>query len=111
MPVRTDITKYRNMHKEKIYNEYKKSPENFLVTEKEAKELLEKQKRVDSIWNKLKSVIGMDETISEKEKIQLKIINDPALHKKILNIQQEKNNIQNNKKQKIKENSIFNYKQ
>ncbi len=111
MPVRTDITKYRNLHKQNVYKEYKKNPEKFLVTEKEAKELLEKQRRVDSIWNKVKSVVGMNETISEKEKIQLKIINDPKLHKEILNIQQEKinkNNIQNNNKnQKTNNGSIF----
>ena len=111
MPVRTDMTKYRNIHKQNVIKEYEKNPEKFLVTKKEAKELLEKQRRVDSIWNKLKSIVNMEETISEKEKIQLKILNDPALHKKILNTQQEKNNIHNNKKQKIKENSIFNNKQ
>ncbi len=111
MPVRTDMTKYRNIHKQNVIKEYEKNPEKFLVTKKEAKELLEKQRRVDSIWNKLKSIVNMEETISEKEKIQLKILNDPALHRKILNSQQEKNNIHNNKKQKINENSIFNNKQ
>lgn len=113
MPVRTDLTKYHNAYKKKVIEEFNKNPEKFLVTKNEENKLLEKQKRVNSTWNKVKSIFNMEETISEKEKIQLKIINDPSLHKKILDIQQEKinkNNIQNNKNQKIN-GSIFNNKQ
>ena len=62
MPVRTDITKYRNLHKQNVYNEYKKNPEKFLVTKKEENELLEKQKRVKGTWNKVKSIFNMEET-------------------------------------------------